>query len=186
MIISKNYKELLQQEHSDKDTFNHGRKKIKKIRNFLKTYNPQSLIDFGCGKGDLILSINEQYPNIITEGYDPGVKKFENLPNSVFESLVSTDALEHVEPEMLDSTLQVINSLFFKSAFLVIASYKSKKILPDGRNAHLIIESFEWWKNKLETFIDGTTIVIENIPVVKTPKKGGEITGFEFAFIIEK
>lgn len=186
MIISNEYKEQLQLKHADPHTFNQGRKKIKTVRKFLTTYNPQTLIDFGCGKGDLILAIRDQYPNTIAEGYDPGVPQFENVPNKVFESLVSTDALEHVEPEMLDSTLQVVNQLFSKSAFLVIASYKSKKTLSDGRNAHLIIESFDWWKNKLEKFINGKIVAMECVPVVKTPKKGEPLTGFEYAFIIEK
>jgi hypothetical protein len=94
--------------------------------------------------------------------------------------------LEHVEPEMIDSTLKIINTLFTKSAFLLIASYPAKKSLPDGRNAHLIIESFDWWKTKLETFIDGKIVKTKTETLTRSPKKGPTISGHEYIFIIEK
>ena len=119
-------------------------------------------------------------------GYDPGVPAYERLPTSQFDCLVSTDVLEHIEPKMLDETLKTINNMFTTSAFLLVAGYPSKKCLPDGRNAHLIVESFDWWKNKLETFIDGVIVHTVNDPVVKTPRKGPTITGSEYIFIIEK
>jgi hypothetical protein len=87
---------------------------------------------------------------------------------------------------MIDDTLKIINTLFTKSAFLLIASYPAKKHLPDGRNAHLIIESFDWWKTKLETFIGGTIVRAYIEPLTRNPKKGPVISGSEYIFIIEK
>jgi hypothetical protein len=99
---------------------------------------------------------------------------------------VALDVLEHIEPEMLDETLKTISNLFTKSCYLIVAAYPAKKYLPDGRNAHLIIESFDWWKEKLEIFIQGKIVHTVNSPVIKTPKKGPSITGAEYVFIIEK
>lgn len=183
-LINEAYKEQLQSMHQEPKAFYRGTKVLGKIDEFLEKYQPSSLIDFGCGKGDLHKLLAESINK--TAGYDPGVKEFENLPTDSFDVLISTDVLEHIEPEMIDETLKAINSLFIKSCYLLIASYPAKKSLPDGRNAHLIIESFDWWKNKLETFIDGKIVHTINTPVLKTPKKGPSITGHEFVFVIEK
>jgi len=185
-IINADYKRQLQEMHAGNKKFGRsGEKKLKMIKRYLKEYTPTSLIDFGCGRGEMLPVLVEQY-NIHAIGYDPGVVKFENIPTTPMESLTSTDVLEHVEPEMINDTLKTINTLFTKSAFLLIASYPSKKYLSDGRNAHLIIESFDWWKTKIETFIDGKVVRADTAAVEFSPRKGPIIAGYEYVFVIEK
>jgi hypothetical protein len=60
---------------------------------------------------------------------------------------MSTDVLEHVEPVYLEETLKFLST---KSRYIYhqIACSPAKLILPDGRNAHLIIEGQEWWRQK--------------------------------------
>jgi len=58
--------------------------------------------------------------------------------------------LEHVEPDLLDNVLAHISSLTRHYAFLNIATVAALKTLPDGRNAHLIVEPPEWWRARLE------------------------------------
>jgi len=183
-LINEDYKKQLQEMHQTPKTFFRGVKVAGKIEEFLQKYQPQSLIDFGCGKGDLHKMLGETIPKVA--GYDPGMPEFEHLPNDEFEVLISTDVLEHVEPEMIDVTLQAVNNLFTKSCYLLIASYPAKKYLPDGRNAHLIIESFEWWKDKITNNIQGTIVHTVETPMVRQPKKGPVITGNEYVFVIEK
>jgi hypothetical protein len=38
------------------------------------------------------------------------------------------------------------------SGLLVISLIPAKKTLPDGRNAHLILEKPHWWKDKLANY----------------------------------
>jgi hypothetical protein len=38
------------------------------------------------------------------------------------------------------------------SGLLVISLIPAKRALPDGRNAHLILETHQWWKDKLENY----------------------------------
>lgn len=184
-LINDDYKRQLQEMHLNPKKFANGTKKLKAVRPFLEKYKPQSVIDFGCSHGGLITAIQENF-SMEVAGYDPGVPKYEMLPTTSFDCLVSTDVLEHIEPEMLDDTLKTINKMFAKSAFLLIASYPAKKHLPDGRNAHLIIERFDWWKTKLETFIDGKIVREDSTPVQAFPKKGPTINGYEYIFVIEK
>jgi cyclopropane fatty-acyl-phospholipid synthase-like methyltransferase len=185
-LINDDYKRQLQEMHATNKNFTRsGEKKIRLIRKFINRYAPTSLIDFGCSHGEMLPILVERY-NICAIGYDPGVVEFENIPTTAVDCLTSTDVLEHVEPEMIDDTLKIINTLFTKSAFLLIASYPAKKSLPDGRNAHLIIESFDWWKTKLETFIDGKIVRADTEPLTRIPKKGPTISGHAYIFVIEK
>lgn len=187
MIINDDYKKQLEEMHSDPKKFSNGRKAYKIVSAFLKENQFDSLIDFGCGKGGLIECVKELHPEIKRiQGYDPGYKEFEKIPDTKFDALVSTDALEHVEPEYIDQTLKTIDSLFTKYCFLRIACYPAKKKLPDGRNAHLIVESPKWWLNKLKENVGGEVIYKNIMPFKGTPKKGPPILGEEIDLIIKK
>ena len=54
---------------------------------------------------------------------------------------------DSIEPVYLDQTLQYLST---KSRYIyhLIALSPAKLILPDGRNAHLILESADWWRDK--------------------------------------
>lgn len=185
MLINDSYRKQLQQMHTNPKTFSQGRKAYSIIADFLQKNKIESLIDFGCGKGGLIQCVKELNPSISNvQGYDPGISEYEKLPKIKFDALVSTDALEHVEPEFIDQTLQIIDKLFTKSCFLRIACRPAKKILPDGRNAHLIIEQPEWWLEKINKFISGEIIYKAIIPY--SSKKYTHIKGNDLDLIIKK
>lgn len=153
-MISDTYKQELQKVHNRKaSNFKTSLKKYGAVKSFIETYKPTSVIDYGCGKGTYVRQIQEDF-NIKSKGYDPGVTEFENLPIETFDCLISNDVIEHFEPEYLTPNLQKMQSLFTKAAWLIIACYPAKKHLPDGRNAHLIIEDSAWWRNKIEKSFD--------------------------------
>ena len=79
-------------------------------------------------------------------GYDPANPKFD-VPLKKVDLIFSTDVLEHIEPEHLDATLEEIKE---HSTYIyhLISCAPAKLILPDGRNAHLIQQPPEWWKQK--------------------------------------
>lgn len=158
-MISAEYANILE---SLNGTKNFGKRK--KIPNHLESiiekYSPNSILDFGCGTGALISTLKTRYPKKTIEGYDPGNKKFTNkFENQKFDLVISTDVLEHIEPNFLNETL-----IFLKEksnrCYHLIALEPSRVFLPDGRNAHLILKSKDWWKNK---FIElGYTIIFEH------------------------
>jgi hypothetical protein len=39
-----------------------------------------------------------------------------------------------------------------RGAYLVIATRPARELLPDGRNAHLIIQPPEWWVEQLKKY----------------------------------
>ena len=62
-----------------------------------------------------------------------------------FDGVVSLDVMEHIPEAYVRQTFEEIFSLTTKFAFFVIATQKAKKLLPDGRNAHLTVQKAEWW-----------------------------------------
>jgi trans-aconitate methyltransferase len=148
MIIDPEYQAQLAEMHS-KGQFVRGSKMLKAMRPFIDQYQPTSILDFGCGHGALMASINQAYPNIVVDGYDPGNPRHNQIPKRSFDAVVSADVFEHIEPEHLASTLQIISSKILSAGWFRIACYPAKKHLPDGRNAHLIVESPDWWCEQL-------------------------------------
>lgn len=105
------------------------------------------LLDYGCGKGRLAESIKPEH-EMVMELYDPSIEKYSERP-SPREMVCCIDVLEHIEPELLDNVLDDLKSLTKKYGFFTIHTGPAVKVLPDGRNAHLIQEDFRWWLPKL-------------------------------------
>jgi hypothetical protein len=162
MIISDNYKATLE-ELQNNNRFKGSLVKYDPVKEFIDKYKPQTIVDYGCAKGVLVNQLRTDYPSIVVDGYDPGVPEFNTIKQDSYECLISNDVIEHFEPEFLDSTLQKMETLFTKSAWLIIACYPAKKRLPDGRNAHLIIESPKWWIKKIKNTFTNSNIVKKEI-----------------------
>ena len=121
------------------------------VHNFVTKYQPQSLVDWGCANGNLLNRVSADFPSIQElAGYDPGNPNYMVVPAGTYDCLVSCDVIEHFEPDQLDESLTLMQSKFSRAAFLIIACYPAKKRLPDGRNAHLIIENADWWLQKIQ------------------------------------
>lgn len=129
--------------------------KYDEVHDFVTQYQPVQVVDWGCANGFLLQRLQQDFPNIQKlSGYDPGNPKFAKIPNGEFDCLVSCDVIEHFEPNLLDQSLQLMQSKFCRAAFLIIACYPAKKFLPDGRNAHLIVENCAWWMHKIQRQFD--------------------------------
>ena len=54
------------------------------------------------------------------------------------------DVLEHIEPEFLDDVINDLSELTKHLCFLTVHVGEARKVLSDGRNAHLTQESSGW------------------------------------------
>lgn len=183
-LIDHSYQQQLSELHS-KGKFNHGAKAYKVVEQFIKQYEPVSILDFGCGHGALLEVIKNHHPNIALAGYDPGNDQFRALPANQFDAIISTDAIEHIEPEHLDQTFHTIGALMQRCGCFRIACYPAKKHLPDGRNAHLIVQEPDWWRNKLQSEM-GVRIVSEHIAVMDKTDKWAWVQGHVYDVIVTK
>ena len=183
MIIDPSYQHQLSTMHGH-GQFARGSKILKNVQPFIEQYQPTSLLDFGCGHGALIASIQELYPTMRVEGYDPGNPNHNRMPKRSFDVIVSADVFEHIEPKYLNETLDLISNKMQKSGWFRIACYPAKKHLPDGRNAHLIVEFPEWWRARILDVMN-VTIVKEEISVFDKSHKWPDIKGYNYDVVVE-
>ena len=154
-LCSHTYLELLRSVHNAHVIgFGNKKKKIKEFEACIEKWRPQSILDFGCGKGALLQTLEEKYPHINFIGYDPAVLDYNTLPTQKFDVVFCNDVLEHVEPLYIDKVLNFIQTHSNKYVWLRIDTQPATKVLLDGRNAHLIIEDEEWWRERLGFAMD--------------------------------
>ena len=126
------------------------------------------LLDYGAGKCRLRDSLTQYvkyYP------YEPSNPEMSDKPEPR-ELVCCIDVLEHIEPECLDDVLDDLKRLTLKYGLFTIHTGPAQKILPDGRNAHLIQEPWAWWKDKLDNrFKIVRNLVIDNGIIVLVKHK---------------
>jgi len=160
-MFSDEYLQQLKSLHSNPKKKKGFGGKIKELGNFetyLTKWQPITMLDYGCGKGAILSHLQNKYPNIKIEGYDPAVVMFDKISRQSYECIFSNDVLEHIEPDHIHKVLKHINELSTKYLWLRIDTKPARKVLPDGRNAHLIIENIDWWTNLINRHINGNIV----------------------------
>jgi 2-polyprenyl-3-methyl-5-hydroxy-6-metoxy-1,4-benzoquinol methylase len=120
-----------------------GKAYIPLLTNIYLEYDCKSILDYGCGKGRL----SQMRPNLPVRNYDPAIEKFSAAPEPA-DLVICLDVMEHIEPECLGSVLENLRELIKRVGLISVSTRIAKKQLPDGRNAHLIVEEPEWWLPK--------------------------------------
>lgn len=115
---------------------------IPAIKQTIKRFNCRTLLDYGCGKAEF-------HPDwgIPATLYDPGVPIFDTKPQGLFDLVICTDVLEHLEEDQVSDVLDEIFGYATRAVFLTICTRPAKKKLPDGRNCHLTVQPREWWSS---------------------------------------
>ncbi len=149
MLISEDYKRLNRQLHEARlDYGARGYASAEAVERAMQMHGCASMLDYGCGKGALMNAVAMLNPDIEVAGYDPAIDGLEADPQPA-DLVACLDVLEHIEPDCLDAVLRHIASKMRKAGYLTISLQLAEKTLADGRNAHLIVESPEWWLAKL-------------------------------------
>jgi hypothetical protein len=118
------------------------------VAQLVKQANIQSISDYGAGKKRLLEGLeangvtpNDYYP------FDPAFPEYgEPKPADL---VCCIDVLEHIEPIKLSVVLEELASITVGLGFFTIHMGPAGKVLPDGRNAHLIQKPTSWWLPRL-------------------------------------
>lgn len=149
-LISPAYVEQNRQLHARPEGYGgSGRKSAAIVAAFAAEIEADWILDYGCGQGTLKAAMVKAGHTGPIHEYDPAIKAKAALPKPA-DLVVCTDVLEHIEPEKLEAVLSHLHMLAKTAAFLLIATRPANKTLPDGRNAHLIVEDAAWWRAKVE------------------------------------
>ena len=143
-LISSAYRDLNRKLHERDETFGaHGSKAAPAVLAVARQNGFKTVLDYGCGKGSLKFVL----PGLSVCEYDPCIPGKDKRPDPA-DLVVCTDVLEHIEPHLLDNVLDDLASLTLHVFMGNVSTIPSSKTLDDGRNAHLIVETAEWWRDK--------------------------------------
>lgn len=144
-LITDEYRELNTQLHDSRPDYGtSGAKYSDLIAQIYNAVGATSILDYGCGK----MRLAHALPHLPIVNYDPCVPDLSERPKKA-DMVSCTDVLEHIEPDLLDNVLDDIQKLARKVVFFSIATRPAVKTLADGRNAHLIVEPYDWWLPKI-------------------------------------
>lgn len=150
-LISEAYREQNRRLHEESEVYGaNSASYFNPVVKLMHRTRSADVLDYGCGKGSLVKALQEHGYN--ARGYDPAVAEY-SAPPEPADLVVCTDVIEHIEPEYINGVLIDLERLTKRAIYLIIATGPAQKILPDGRNAHLIQkDSREWLYDLLPRF----------------------------------
>ncbi len=148
-LISEDYRRLNAQLHAQSAEYGASGQVFAALVGVLaERLGTRDILDYGCGKRTL-----EQQLGFTIANYDPAVPGCYEPPEAAY-LVVCTETLEHVEPECLDDVMLDLGRVTEQIIVLTVATKASTKLLPDGRNSHLIIQPKEWWLEKIGDYFE--------------------------------
>ena len=146
MLISEEYRKLQQEMHKNPYYGKTANTSYPLVLEIIKYVKANKLLDYGAGK-----QLLKQYlpKNLPIFEYDPAIPEISSNPEPC-DLVVCLDVLEHIEPEYIDDVLDDLKRVIKRVGFFTIATGPAKKLLPDGRNAHILQRPLSWWVTTLE------------------------------------
>ncbi len=109
----------------------------------------RQVLDYAAGKGRLAEALQAQLKETVSVvPYDPAIEAWSATPQPT-DMVACIDVLEHIEPEHLEAVLDDLKRVTQRIGVLTISTGPAKRVLPDGRNAHLIQQPAAWWLPRL-------------------------------------
>ncbi len=151
---SSEYKSMQQKLHEKNQHY--GRASLfvaDKVAALIRLNNFRSLSDYGAGKMRLRSALRKYgIRELNYQPYDIAYPDY-GEPKSA-ELVTCIDVLEHIEPEYLEQVLIKLQEITEICIFISVHTVPAKKILDDGRNAHLILKAPDWWIKKIQNYFD--------------------------------
>lgn len=154
-LISPEY--LAEQKRLHAEPRGYGGKSYKRapvIAELIRKGGHISILDYGCGQGTLGPAVQAELGDyaVAWRNYDPAVEEWARPPNAVlgpYQLVICTDVLEHIEPDKIQAVLRHLRSLTGGQLYTVISTVETAKTLSDGRQAHILLKDWAWWKWKM-------------------------------------
>jgi ubiquinone/menaquinone biosynthesis C-methylase UbiE len=137
-------------------------KRMEYFVDFIKRYNPKSVLDVGCGLGAVVNELNQRGIEALGIDFAPDLEKIwgDNLAftiqdarrilyeNKSFDLVFSSDFFEHIDEEDIDKVASEMKRVGRKVVTFV-ADAKGP-INQRQRIRHVTHKTLNWWKKKLK------------------------------------
>lgn len=120
--------------------------------------SPLKVLDFGCGRSDLVdlLAKRDGGKRFEFFRYDPAIPEYSECPVKAADFVINTDVLEHLDEGEIDLLLGDIFALT-GNVYFRISTRPARKVLPSGENAHATVQDAEWWGDRLRPWAANLT-----------------------------
>lgn len=147
-LITEEYRAMQQKLHENP---NYGVASVQYaplVAQVLDLVGTSELLDYGAGKGRLGQTLRQIVKRPLTiHHYDPAIPEW-SKPAEPCMFVACIDVLEHIEPHLLDNVLDDLQRVVTGAFVCTVHTKPAVKVLPDGRNAHLIQQPPSWWLPK--------------------------------------
>jgi hypothetical protein len=148
ILISEDYRKMQQQLHENPKYGIASVQYAPVVAQVLDGVGAQEMLDYGAGKGRLGITLKEILKRPLSiRHYDPAVPAWWARPEPC-DFVACIDVLEHIEPHLLDNVLDDLKRVTSRVGVFTVHTGAAVKVLPDGRNAHLIQQPAAWWLPK--------------------------------------
>lgn len=149
-VISEEYRRTQAELHASNDAYGIASVGFAPlVADILNKTQIGELLDYGAGKGRLGQALGDHIDHPVrVRMYEPSRPDWAATPSPA-PMVACIDVLEHVEPDCLDAVLDDLKRCVERVGFFTVHTGPAVKVLPDGRNAHLIQETPAWWLPKL-------------------------------------
>lgn len=160
MLITDDYREVQRKLHENPDYGRASEGYAPLVAKMIDQFEVDELLDYGAGKLRLLKTIADK--RLVSRRfryvpYEPADERYSERPMPC-EMVACIDVLEHVEPECLDEVMDDLRRITARIGFFTIHCGPAAKVLPDGRNAHLIQEGLAFWVPRLDQRFDIQTV----------------------------
>jgi hypothetical protein len=118
------------------------------VAQVIKAVGAHEVLDYGAGKGRLGVALRQHLQQELKiHHYDPAIPEW-SAPPAPCSFVACIDVLEHIEPDLLEDVLDDLERVTARVGIFSVHTGPAKRILPNGRNAHLIQQPAAWWLPK--------------------------------------
>ena len=151
--------ELYETKHTNEAGYGGGKLYHKQLGELCASHHIGSVLDWGCGKGGVVNYLNSS--GMKAQGYDPAMPEFKNKPKGRFDCVCCFDVAEHWHPDRVDEEIRDVAIHTGQLAVFVVSCRVAVHQLPDGTNCHTIVESGEWWRDRLNRVMELEGLTME-------------------------
>lgn len=116
---------------------------LKTVAKVVDELQPHSILDFGCGRSDLVAHFWLDGARRI-ERYDPAIPALKRMPLGRVDLVLCCDVMEHIPLASVADVLEQVKAKGDRALF-TISLKLARARLPDGRNAHCTLLTRDEW-----------------------------------------